>query len=857
MKNRFIYIILALFIFTFMGPKPVEAKALVRNIDGVFDDFKLQVEGKNISSKEVFIYDGELWVPLKDLGKALGLEVSLDLEKRLLAFNSKGSLNIHDSSKAHIAYQRGYEILAKERIIGELEKEIQSFEGKKLSKEASSKSLSRNISVGFSNIQLYLDGKKLDLSREPFIYNNDIYASLVELSPILYITPSLKGSTINIDSNSVLVKKQGYDSVEALASFRDGLNNRLAIQLAEMEKRRSIIMDVKIPYEKIASLKAMENYLNKHLGKISDIPVSIGLRSGTDHWYSIDIGFSSSYNSKWKELSRRDVESYIWDIFVAISSLYDEDAKIQGTIKNPNSASKDKNHVEFDTRIKDLIFNFSNSNLDMNGKVDPIFIEDILSKALGKYSGESFKYSARLSGYDLDLRVEPASSDYMKKWSLGSQLRFLRDIDYEIKRHYPGLKINGMLEYPGEETVDFQIDKGGLSSSYLMGQMEFYLNKNYGVFRSAGLRVDMAYDFNRSDRDNYKLIVNMDFNKDDPSYNSAAEEALGSFLQVIIKDIISLWDVNVFVQVYDKDQALVMESVIAQDMVQAVNASPPSGDIEEGRSVSLYSSTSGADIYYTINGINPSQNNRIKYTGPIRINKDTLIKAYAVKEGLKDSPVYEFKYNIIKIHNMAQGLDALSVDSGNLEPDFKKDQYDYVLNLESSVSSISIIPSASKGSISINGRDILSGKEEKIPLGFGETEIQIRHREDGKVNRVYTILVNREKEKEEDKDDDDDDDEEISKVELNSDYTLRTSILGVFKGSLTGSSSSYDGYSIELRSGDSGQIKLHKRTNVNRDGSFQISGFSIDFWDKYNGYSYRILDKHKEQVDSGNLRVQN
>ncbi len=39
------------------------------------------------------------------------------------------------------------------------------------------------------------------LDREPLLYNDDVYISLVSLSPILYITPELKGNVINIDGN--------------------------------------------------------------------------------------------------------------------------------------------------------------------------------------------------------------------------------------------------------------------------------------------------------------------------------------------------------------------------------------------------------------------------------------------------------------------------------------------------------------------------------------------------------------------------------------------------------------------------------------------------------------------------------
>lgn len=842
MKNRIVAFVLLVLILVSLLPEPIMAKGFVKEINVIFNGFKLQVEGKNVSSKESFIYDGELWLPLKDLGKALGMGVDFNLDKRTFKLNSNGKLKINDSSKANVAFQRGYEIQAKERIIGELDKEIREFEGKNFSEKSSSESLVRNISVGFSNINLFLDGKKINLDIDPLIYNDDLYVSLVALSPHLYITPSLKGNLVDIDSNAVLLKKDGYKSVDELAKFRDSLNNRLGIQLAEMEKRKQVLMDVKIPYEEIKSLSAMEKYLNKHLGEISDLPISISLRSGSDNWYSIDIDFPSRYNYRWRNLSRRDVEAHVWDIFVAITTLYNEDAKIQGSIRNPyyasNSTSKYKNYVSFDSKLKDISFNFVNSSLDMSQKIDPVFIQELLKEKLGRYYNEYFNYSAKLSGYDLDLLITPASNVYMKRWSPELQLRFLKEIDYEIKKYYPGLKVNGRIEYPGEDTINFLIDGGRLSSSYMVNEMVEYLNQRYGIFNVNGLRIPMTYGFHKVDKDNYTLIVDMDFHKNDPKWNAAGEEALGAFLQDVIKEIVSLWDVNIFAQVYDKDQSLVSEFVVSQDTVQAVSSNPLSGKIEEGKSISLYTNTPGAEIYYTIDGSNPSTNNRIKYTGPIVINKDTLIKAYAIKDGFKDSPIYEFKYTVVASGNIASGLDGIKISQGSLEPNFNKYEYDYKIDVDSSVSTIGLTPTASTGTISIDGVDILSGQRKDINLSLGETKVQIRHKEAGKLDRVYSLVIKRME-------------EASSDVRLRDNYVFKTSVVGIFNGQLAGSTNDFSQYKVKL-------IYSSKTDtiSVDKDGYFQHSGFSIDFWDKYMGYKYEVL-LDGLVIDSGSLENKN
>lgn len=842
MKKRFISFILVILILVPIIPNPVVAKGFVKVVDVIFNDIKLQVEGKNISSKEVFIYDGDLWVPLKDLGKALGMGVDFNFKKRNFKLNSNGKLNTIDNPKANIAFQRSYEIQAKERIIRELDKEIRKFEGRSISETSSKENIVKNIDVSFSNINIYLDGKKVSLDRDPLIYDDDLYVSLVALSPILYITPSLNGNLVNIDSNAVLVKKPGYSSMENLARFRDSLNNRLAIQLAEMEKRKEVLMDVKIPYEEIKTLSAMEKYLNRHLEKISDFPVDISLRSGTNSWYYIDIDFSNRYNYRWRDLSKREVEAYVWDIFVAITTLYDEDAKIQGNISNPYDY-RHKNYVTFDTKMKDIVFSFINSNLDMREKVDPVFIEEVLLRRLGRYYNQYFDFSASISGYDLDLLISPHNNAYMKRWSPDSKLRFLREIDYEIKRHYPSLKVNGRIEYPGEDTVHFLIDNSKLTSSYIVNEMVEYLNSRYSIFNVNGLRIPIKYGFHQVDKDNYKLIVDMDFDRNNPNWNGVAEEALASFLQDVIKEVISLWDVNVFSQVYDKNQSLVTEFVVSQDTVQAVTARPLSGNIEKGKSVILSTNTNGAEIYYTIDGSNPSTNNRTLYRGPIIINKDTTIKAYAVKNTFKDSPVYEFKYTIVADSNITSGLEDLTVDFGKLKPSFNKYEYDYSLDIPYSLSSITLTPTATKGTIYIDGVNVPSGKPKSFDLNFDETKIQIKHKEEDKVDRIYNIVINRKE-------------EGSSDVRLKDNYTFQTSVVGIFKGQLIGSTNGFKEYKIQLLSSLTDLNNLYKEVTVESDGSFQVSGFPIDFGDKHIGYRYRVLDSKGNEVDKDILRVQ-
>ncbi|MEC2077843.1 chitobiase/beta-hexosaminidase C-terminal domain-containing protein [Metabacillus fastidiosus] len=88
-----------------------------------------------------------------------------------------------------------------------------------------------------------------------------------------------------------------------------------------------------------------------------------------------------------------------------------------------------------------------------------------------------------------------------------------------------------------------------------------------------------------------------------------------------------------------------------ESTVQQVTASV-SGTVEKGTKVTLASATDGAKIYYTIDGSQPTADSPV-YSEPITINENTTIKAYAVKEGLKNSAVTTYEY---KVFNPEQGL---------------------------------------------------------------------------------------------------------------------------------------------------------------------------------------------------------
>lgn len=564
MKKFLTYVALIIIILI---PSFSEGTGYIKRINVKYYDLSIYVEGEKINfptERKPFIYEDTLWIPLSELAIGLDMDYKLDTINKSIYLDSKGKLENIDSSKIIDSFQLGYEIENKENKMDKLEDNIYALkEGIEEDDLSLNNYTERTLNVYFGDVKIYLDEKEITMYEEPLYCNGEVYVSLWDISNYLYINPSLdvKNNRINIDTNGILVKKDHYAEIDQLISFRKLRNYLLDIKIDNLNKYKELYQDLNIPYENITNIEDLEKHLNMYLSTLEGVNFNISVKKPYSRWLDLTFVFSKGEANEWRSLQRRDVENYIWNIYSAILTLYDDEISIKGQVLNPfyspYSLSTEKYYVTFTTKDMDLDFDFSNSKLRKNYRIDSDYLEDILNDELDKYSVFEFIYMAEQNGYTVDLDISVNRQSFFTQ-DIYEKIGFLRRLNNEIRRLNPDIIVDGKI-YFGENNTDeikFNIYDNKIISSDLIEETEDFLNGLYGSF-SKGLYIfRLDYSIYEVNDDQFKLIVETDFSLDDYEWKRAGdegEEMLFNRINNAVSHIKALWDVDVKVEVYDED----------------------------------------------------------------------------------------------------------------------------------------------------------------------------------------------------------------------------------------------------------------------------------------------------------------
>lgn len=104
-------------------------------------------------------------------------------------------------------------------------------------------------------------------------------------------------------------------------------------------------------------------------------------------------------------------------------------------------------------------------------------------------------------------------------------------------------------------------------------------------------------------------------------------------------------------------------NVTVEKPTLTLSASPSSGLLEKGATVTLNASNSNASIYYTLDGSSPNQNS-IRYNAPIAINQNLTLKAIAYHDDYKTSSILTAKYEVTSLKVVSTNPENGATDLG-------------------------------------------------------------------------------------------------------------------------------------------------------------------------------------------------
>lgn len=158
-------------------------------------------------------------------------------------------------------------------------------------------------------------------------------------------------------------------------------------------------------------------------------------------------------------------------------------------------------------------------------------------------------------------------------------------------------------------------------------------------------------------------VVNPEYSENSIRTTFAGTSALktGNMLSIIFEVVadtetttqVKLQNVNMYNRngkaVSVSDSGLIANCSIGkkiQETVAVPTANVNEGAVASGSTITLSTTTEGADIYYTTDGSTPTTSS-LKYTEPIKITGEVTIKAFAVKTGMTNSGIATFAYTIL------------------------------------------------------------------------------------------------------------------------------------------------------------------------------------------------------------------
>lgn len=414
-----------------------------------------------------------------------------------------------------------------------------------------SKTYSRNITAWFNNIQVVLDGKALNLSSEPFIFDNKVYVPIEELSDSLYVNVAYdeEGKKLSINTN----RPYASDSNLPIAYQKENELFYLKAQVEELKNELEILKGGRYPYSDIKTVADMEKYLNENFKKIENINTSIKFSGLGGDRYRLTVEFKYRDITEWNLMDRRDIEVWVDDLFYTVRELFNENAVIEGLVKHDSTIHQNQ-IVAYYTRGDRLYYDFTRAAFKESQEVDGVKLEKELAQRLKNYNYLTFNYEVYVTqNDDVDLFVTPSQDDFFE-WTPSMKMQYLKRLRTEVQKVYPNVYVNGKVK-DAVDVFRFGVEGDTISSVDLLNETEDYLNTKYKSFIFIETFA-FKYTLTEGHSNNFQINLEGNFSKHDAAWDEAKTYAHNSFTSMIrgaFNYVNEVWNVDIFGEVVDEN----------------------------------------------------------------------------------------------------------------------------------------------------------------------------------------------------------------------------------------------------------------------------------------------------------------
>lgn len=429
--------------------------------------------------------------------------------------------------------------------------------------------ITRDLTILYNNIALSLDQQTIYFSKEPFIYDGELYIPLADFADDLYMgyRYDTEEKKIFISTNSTLHSNSEKALLEKLFSKNEEIN-RLTELVADLRENVTELQNLPYDIGRIISASKMEAYLQEYYGTIEDIDTTISFRQYEGNDFRLRITYNNSDFDDFNPIANRIIEGWVYDMYAAARDLYNPYIKVSGSIRNTPSNGTDITYITFKTEDRQLSFNFEEHGGSASKSVDINDLANELNSYLKRYNRVYFYYDVASVRKRADITVYFNDSSFYD-WSEYRKKSYLEELQDTINSYYGPVNVNGRIidTSTNEEVLRFSFKDGIIHSVTLFEELENNLNKYNKRFTYNNNNFNFTYQITEKNANNYIVKLEGDFSKSNATWKSVEEYGMtnfNSFVLDALRIIQSVFPVNLTAEIYDRNQEYITSVTLSK-----------------------------------------------------------------------------------------------------------------------------------------------------------------------------------------------------------------------------------------------------------------------------------------------------